>query len=69
MPLDERRTRHEALFQVLMTNDVESWGERFLIALTRPLNLQNWLGQTDFSQIVSNVSTRRQGAGKAATGQ
>jgi trehalose 6-phosphate synthase len=33
MPLDERRSRHNTLFQVLMTNDVESWGERFLIAL------------------------------------
>ena len=51
MPLDERRRRHDALFQVLMTNDVESWGERFLIALTRPLNLPNWLGQTDFSLV------------------
>jgi trehalose 6-phosphate synthase len=69
MPLDERRCRHDALFQVLMTNDVESWGERFLIALTRPLNLPNWLGQTDFSQIVSNVPARHQSAGKAATGQ
>lgn len=48
MPLNERRTRHDALFQVLKTNDVESWGERFLIALTRPLNLPNWLGQADF---------------------
>ena len=51
MPLEERRRRHDALFQVLMTNDVKSWGERFLIALTRPLNLPNWLGQTDFSLV------------------
>jgi len=69
MPLDERRNRHEALFQVLMTNDVQSWGERFLVALTRPVKLPTWLGQTDLSQIVSNVSARHQGAGKAATGQ
>ena len=69
MPPDERRCRHDALFQVLMTNDVESWGERFLIALTRPLNLPNWLGQTDFSKIVSNVPARHQSAGNAATGQ
>ena len=69
MPLEERRRRHDALFQVLMTNDVESWGERFLIPLTRPLNLPNWFGQTDFSQIVSNVPARHQSAGKAATGQ
>ena len=41
MPLEERRTRHDASFQVLAKNDVESWGERFLIALTRPVNLPN----------------------------
>jgi trehalose 6-phosphate synthase len=46
MPLEERHSRHDALFQVLMTNDVESWGERFLTALTRPVNLPNW---TDLS--------------------
>jgi trehalose-6-phosphate synthase len=51
MPLEECRTRHKALFQVLMTNDIESWGERFLIALTRPVNLPNWLGQTDLSAV------------------
>jgi trehalose-6-phosphate synthase len=42
MPLEERHSRHDAMFQVLLTNDVESWGERFLIALTRPVNLPNW---------------------------
>ncbi|MGP0092722.1 MAG: alpha,alpha-trehalose-phosphate synthase (UDP-forming) [Xanthobacteraceae bacterium] len=51
MPLDERRARHEAIFQVLSTNNVELWGERFLIALTRPLNLPNWLGQMSLSQV------------------
>jgi trehalose 6-phosphate synthase len=51
MPLDERRRRHDAIYQVLITNDVESWGERFLNALTRPLNLPNWFGQTDVPQI------------------
>jgi trehalose 6-phosphate synthase len=38
MPLEERRSRHAALFRVLTANDVKMWGERFLIALTRPLN-------------------------------
>lgn len=51
MPLAERRSRHDALFRVLMANDVDSWGERFLIALTRPLKLPNWLGQTDPSEV------------------
>jgi trehalose 6-phosphate synthase len=42
MPLDERRTRHDAMFQVLLVNNVKLWGERFLRALTRPPNLLNW---------------------------
>jgi hypothetical protein len=37
MPLDERRSRQYALFQVLVANDVKVWGERFIMALTRPL--------------------------------
>ena len=36
MPLDERRERHNALFQGLLVNDVESWGEHFLSNLMRP---------------------------------
>jgi trehalose 6-phosphate synthase len=32
MPLNERRALHDALFQVLMANDVRSWGERSLVA-------------------------------------
>jgi len=51
MSLAERRSRHDALFRVLLANDVDSWGERFLIALTRPLKLPNWLGQTDPSEV------------------
>jgi len=43
MPLDERRARNDALFQVLMANDGKSWGERFLIALTRPQKPPNSL--------------------------
>jgi trehalose 6-phosphate synthase len=34
MPLEERRERHEALFRVISQNDVKSWGDRFLAALT-----------------------------------
>jgi trehalose 6-phosphate synthase len=37
MPLDERRERHDALFQGLLVNEVESWGEQFLSSLMRPL--------------------------------
>ena len=34
MPLDERRTRHQALFHLISENDLKSWGELFLAALT-----------------------------------
>jgi len=33
MSLEERRTRHQALFQVISDNDLKSWGEHFLAAL------------------------------------
>jgi hypothetical protein len=36
MPLEECRERHNALFQGLLVNDVESRGEHFLINLMRP---------------------------------
>jgi trehalose 6-phosphate synthase len=36
MPLEERRARQDALFQILSANDVQDWGDRFLAALTRP---------------------------------
>ena len=35
-------------FRILKINDAESWGERFLIALTRPVNLP---GQMDFLKV------------------
>jgi trehalose 6-phosphate synthase len=51
MPLEERRTRHEALFQVISDNDLNSWGEHFLAALTKdgaslPWHEQLGLGPT-----------------------
>ena len=51
MSVEERRSRNDALFQVLMANDVKSWGNRFLMALTRPLKPPNWPRQIDLSQI------------------
>jgi trehalose 6-phosphate synthase len=35
MPRDERRERHRALFRVICDNDLTSWGEGFLTALTQ----------------------------------
>jgi trehalose 6-phosphate synthase len=34
MPLEERRARHQVLFQVISDNDLNSWGEHFLAALS-----------------------------------
>jgi trehalose 6-phosphate synthase len=35
MPIEERRERHAALFRAVSQNDIQSWGERFLAALTK----------------------------------
>jgi trehalose 6-phosphate synthase len=35
MPLEERRARHQVLFQVISEHDLNSWGEHFLAALGR----------------------------------
>jgi trehalose 6-phosphate synthase len=42
MPLEERRTRHAALIQVVSENDLKSWGELFLATLTKDANLPLW---------------------------
>jgi trehalose 6-phosphate synthase len=39
MPLEERRTRHEALFRTISANDLQSWGELFLATLTKGADL------------------------------
>jgi trehalose 6-phosphate synthase len=36
MPLDERRERHRAMYEILLRNDIAHWAERFLATLTRP---------------------------------
>jgi trehalose 6-phosphate synthase len=36
MPLDERRSRHQATFQALLRDDIETWADRFLSVLGRP---------------------------------
>jgi trehalose 6-phosphate synthase len=35
MPIEERRERHAALFRAISQNDIRSWGEKFLAALTK----------------------------------
>jgi trehalose 6-phosphate synthase len=35
MPLEERRSRHEALYRVVSANDVNAWSARFLSTLTQ----------------------------------
>jgi trehalose 6-phosphate synthase len=42
MPLEERRSRHQALFQVISDNDLNSWGEHFLAALTKEGTSPPW---------------------------
>ena len=42
MPLEERRSRHKAMMQVISDNDVRSWGELFLASLTKEADLPLW---------------------------
>jgi trehalose 6-phosphate synthase len=42
MSLDERRARHQAMFRLISENDLTSWGDRFLDALTKEAHLQLW---------------------------
>jgi trehalose 6-phosphate synthase len=49
MPQDERRTRYDAMFQILLANNVKLWGERFLINLTRPPNFPLRLAQINLA--------------------
>jgi trehalose 6-phosphate synthase len=39
MSLEERKARHEVLYQALLANDIKFWADRFLAALTRPHGL------------------------------
>jgi trehalose-6-phosphate synthase len=40
MSLGERQSRHERLLRVICENDLASWGERFLAALTEPAEVR-----------------------------
>jgi trehalose 6-phosphate synthase len=42
MPIEERRSRHKALFQVISEHDLKSWGELFIASLTREADLPLW---------------------------
>ena len=39
MPFDERRSRHAALYDVIASNDVKTWSERFMASLLGPQSL------------------------------
>jgi trehalose 6-phosphate synthase len=57
MPLEERRSRHATLFHVLSENDLKSWGELFLAALTKDADLPLWREHLGFeSRINSGVA-------------
>jgi trehalose 6-phosphate synthase len=47
MPLEERKTRHKALFQVLEAADAKPWAESFLAALTKPRSVAGTVARQD----------------------
>jgi trehalose 6-phosphate synthase len=52
MPLEERRARQRALYQVLEANDIRYWADRFLTALTaRPRGFPYWYGEMGSSAV------------------
>jgi trehalose 6-phosphate synthase len=57
MPLDERRSRFQTLYHVLSENDLKSWGELFLAALTKDADLPLWRQHLGFeSHLNSGVA-------------
>ena len=54
MPLEERRTRHEALYQVIADNDLKAWGERFLATLTTKAACRAGTSSLAFGHCVSS---------------
>jgi len=42
MSLGERRARHKAMFRLISENDLKSWGDCFLGALTKAPDLPLW---------------------------
>jgi trehalose 6-phosphate synthase len=42
MPLEERRTRHQAMFRLISESDLKSWGNCFLAALTKDADQPLW---------------------------
>jgi hypothetical protein len=57
MPLKERRTRYEALFHLISENDLKSWGELFLAALTKDADLPHWHEHLGLRPILSPTPT------------
>ena len=56
MPLEERRARHAALFQVISENDIHWWGEHFLSALTKEVGRPLWHEQLGVTRLYSDIA-------------
>ena len=55
MPLAERKRRHKELFAALLANDITTWGDRFLTALTG--NIAPFSLRADKAQIPSSTTS------------
>jgi trehalose 6-phosphate synthase len=56
MPLEERRARHAALFQVISENDIYWWGEHFLSVLTKEAGRPPWHEQLGVTPLYSDIA-------------
>ena len=55
MPLEERRQRHKAMYEMLVQNDIAHWAERFIATLTRPARNADWVFPAATRQRPSSV--------------
>ena len=55
MAIEERRTRHKALLHLISENDLKSWGELFLGALTKDPDLPHWREHLGLSALLSST--------------
>jgi trehalose 6-phosphate synthase len=55
MPVEERRTRHEALYRVVSANDVNAWSAHFLSTLTKRPDEPDRRDQSDFRTAASST--------------
>jgi len=61
MPLEERRTRHEALYANICEYDVDHWQREFLTALRGSRQPENFMSYPPNGELAANQETSAAG--------